>query len=89
MWLAELNQWLPNHFPDDLQGNTVIGSSVGHEALNNIVYSKDRLTALVGVKDLVVVQAEGVTLVCAKDKVQDIKKLVEQLRKTGKYTEIL
>jgi mannose-1-phosphate guanylyltransferase len=87
----DVGSWtaLANHFPADVQGNTVVGASEGHEASGNIVYSKDRLTALVGVKDLVVVQAEGVTLVCARDKVQDIKKLVEQLRKSGKHAELL
>lgn len=87
----DVGSWaaMPNHFPSDLGGNTVVGSSEGIEATGNIVYSKDRLTALVGVKDLVVVQAEGVTLVCHRDKVQDIKKLVEHLRKTGRHQELL
>ena len=87
----DVGSWtaLPNHFPADVQGNTVVGTGEGFEAGGNIVYSKGRLTALVGVKDLVVVQAEGVTLVCHRDKVQDIKKLVEQLRKTGRYQETL
>jgi mannose-1-phosphate guanylyltransferase len=87
----DVGSWtaLPNHFPADLQGNTTIGVSEAHDASGNIVFSKDRLTALVGVKDLVVVQADGVTLVCSRDRVQDIKKLVEQLRRTGRHTELL
>jgi mannose-1-phosphate guanylyltransferase len=38
------------------------------------------LTALLGVRDLIVVQAEGVTLVCDKEKAQDIKKLIALIR---------
>jgi hypothetical protein len=41
------------------------------------------------VKDLIVVQAQGVTLVCAKDKAQDIKKLVAQLKASGRHDEVL
>ena len=39
-----------------------------------------RLTALVGVEDLVVVQTDGVTLVCSKSHSQDIKGLLAKLR---------
>jgi mannose-1-phosphate guanylyltransferase len=51
------------------------------DARANIVVGGDgRLTALVGVEGLVVVQAPGVTLVCAKEKAQEIKALVTRLR---------
>jgi len=55
----------------------------------NIVVSKDRLTAVVGVKDLVVVQADSVTLVCPKDRAQDIKQMVVALREKGGYDDFL
>jgi hypothetical protein len=41
------------------------------------------------VDNLVVVQADGVTLICAKDRVQDIKQLVQQVKDTGSYPELL
>ena len=44
---------------------------------------------MIGVKDLVVVQADGVTLVCPKDRAQDIKKMVAALRENGSYDELL
>ena len=50
------------------------------DSTNNIVVSEGRLTALVGVKDLVVVQADGVTLVCEKSRSQEIKALLAKLR---------
>lgn len=87
----DVGSWpaLENHFTPDQAGNVVIGETEGLDAGSNIVYSKDRLTALLGVENLVVVQAEGVTLVCAKDRAQDIKKLVEQVRKAGRYEDRL
>jgi hypothetical protein len=42
-----------------------------------------------GVKDLIVVQAEGVTLVCARDRAQDLKKIVTRLREKGTYHNLL
>jgi len=55
----------------------------------NIVFSKDRLTAVIGVKDLIVVQADDVTLVCPKDCAQDIKAMVVALREKSGYDDLL
>lgn len=78
----DVGSWtaLENHFPKDLSGNTRIGDCEVLDASNNIVFSKGRLTALLGVKDLIVVQADDVTLICPRASAQDIKKLVVQLR---------
>jgi phospholipase C len=59
------------------------------DAANNIILSRDRLTAVIGVEGLVVVQAEGVTLVCPKDRAQDIKQMVVALRENGSYDHLL
>jgi mannose-1-phosphate guanylyltransferase len=80
---------LENHFEQDAFGNTKIGQVEVLDAEGNIVLSKDRLTAVIGVKDLVVVQAEGVTLVCPKDRAQDIKKMIVALRENGTYDRFL
>ena len=80
---------LENHFPQDQQNNTSIGEVESIDSSNNLIYSKNHLTALIGVENLMVVQAEGVTLVCPKDRAQDIKQLLENLRKSDKYTHLL
>lgn len=80
---------LESHFEQDADGNTPIGRVESLDAANNIILSKDRLTAVIGVNDLIVVQAEGVTLVCPKDRAQDIKKMVVALREKGSYDELL
>ena len=80
----DVGSWtaLENHFPKDSRGNVVIGEGAFREADGNVVVSEGRLTALIGVRDLVVVQAEGATLICPKDRAQEVKKLVEQLKQT-------
>lgn len=75
---------LENHFESDAKGNVSIGDSETVDANQNIVYSKGRLTALIGVSDLIVVQADDATLICPRDRAQDVKKLVEKLKQADK-----
>jgi mannose-1-phosphate guanylyltransferase len=87
----DVGSWpaLENHFQQDASGNTKIGTVETLDADGNIVLSRDRLTAVIGVDNLVVVQAEGVTLVCPKDRAQDIKQMVLALRENGRYDDLL
>jgi mannose-1-phosphate guanylyltransferase len=72
---------LPAHLPQDGAGNTVRGTAALLEAGNNIVFSNGRPIALCGVSDLVVVETPDAVLVCHRDKVQDVKKLLPLLPK--------
>ncbi len=87
----DVGSWtaLESHFPKDADGNTLIGTCEQIDSKNNIIYSKDRLTAVIGAENLVVVQAEGVTLVCPKERAQDIKKLVAELSGKAQYKAVL
>lgn len=78
----DVGSWpaLDAHLPHDAAGNAVLGDVVAHGAKGNIVLSDGRLTALVGVEDLIVVQTADVTLVCPKARSQDIKALLATLR---------
>jgi hypothetical protein len=67
----------------------VIGEAAELDGHNNIIVSRDRLTAVIGLQDLVVVQAKGATLICPKDRAQDIKKIVHKLRDQGGYEDLL
>ncbi|MEI8243798.1 MAG: sugar phosphate nucleotidyltransferase [bacterium] len=70
-----------NHIPSDPAGNVVVGACEAMDSAGNVVISEGRLTALLGVKNVVVVHAGDVTLVCDRDRVQDLKKLVQQVGK--------
>lgn len=87
----DVGSWtaLENHIPKNREGNVLVGTCESVQAHNNVVLSKDRLTALIGVRDLIVVQALGVTMICPKDRAQDVKKLVEKLKSSGRYAEVL
>ncbi len=48
------------------------------------VYAPGKLVALVGVKDLIVVDTGDALLVCRKNSAQRVKDVVEKLKKSGK-----
>jgi mannose-1-phosphate guanylyltransferase len=74
MWTS-----LPPHLPGDEAGNAMLGDVLSVNAQNNVAISNGRIVALVGVKDLVVVETADAVLVCHRDSVQDIKKLMPKL----------
>lgn len=77
----DVGSWpsVAGHFSADLDGNVVIGSCEQIEAQNNIVVSEHRLTALIGVRGLVVVQSENATLICPKERAEEVKKLLRRI----------
>ncbi|MCC6414685.1 MAG: mannose-1-phosphate guanylyltransferase, partial [Opitutaceae bacterium] len=70
---------LPAHLPTDACGNTARGAVLQVDAANNIAISNGRIIALCGVKDLVVVETPDAVLVCHRDSVQQIKRLMPDL----------
>ena len=81
---------IARHFKPDAAGNVVRGLAVVEAGANNIVISTDgHLTGVVGVSDLIVVHTPEATLVCPKDRAQDIKMLLERLKKDPAKTKFL
>jgi len=73
----------------DENGNMIIqlggkGEIYNVDSKQNLVQFSDRLIALVGVENLVVIDTPDALLVCQKDKSQDVKKIVEMLKEKGK-----
>lgn len=64
-------------------GNRFEGEVLCHGARNNYVHSEDRLTALVGVQDLLIIDTADALMIAHKDHAQDVKHIVTQLKKSG------
>ena len=64
----------------DENGNYLKGNILTIDAKNNYISGDKRLIAVIGVKNLVIVDTEDALLICKKDKAQDVKKVVEKLR---------
>lgn len=71
-------------YKTDENGNVIYGEQIHIDTKNCITYAKTKLIAALGVEDLIIVEADDAILVCHKDKAQDVKKVVEGLRKQGK-----
>ncbi|MGL5398115.1 MAG: mannose-1-phosphate guanylyltransferase/mannose-6-phosphate isomerase, partial [Shewanella sp.] len=70
--------------PKDVAGNVFRGDVLQHDCQNNYVFAESSLVSLVGVSNLVVVQTKDAVLVVKQDNVQDVKKIVEELKNTGR-----
>jgi len=68
----------------DTNGNTVTSDSIMHETTNCLIQGSGRLIATIGIDNLVIVDTKDALLVASKDKVQDVKKIVEQLKAEGR-----
>jgi mannose-1-phosphate guanylyltransferase/mannose-6-phosphate isomerase len=66
--------------PCDSDGNVLQGSVVTMDASGCVVHSNDRLTALVGVSDLVVVNTSDAVMVVPRARAQEVRELVGKLK---------
>jgi mannose-1-phosphate guanylyltransferase/mannose-1-phosphate guanylyltransferase/mannose-6-phosphate isomerase len=68
----------------DKDGNSSQGDVLLVDAKNSYARSDGVITALLGVQDIVVVTTKDAVLVAHKDHTQDVKKIVEKLKKQGR-----
>ena len=68
----------------DSGGNVVKGDVYTHSVSNSLLVSQRRLVAAVGLEDVILVETADAVLAAHKDRVQEIKELVENLRLDGR-----
>ncbi len=61
-------------------GNVVSGNVITVNTRDCIIQGAKKLIATVGLEDIIVVDTEDATLICAKDSTADIKKVIENLK---------
>ncbi|MDP2562094.1 mannose-1-phosphate guanylyltransferase/mannose-6-phosphate isomerase [Psychrobium sp. 1_MG-2023] len=71
----------------DGNGNALFGDVKAVDTKNSLVFGDKQLIATVGVEDLVVINTKDAILVAHKDKSQEVKQIVNQL-KTEKRSEV-
>ncbi len=64
----------------DAQGNVTKGDVLIHEVSNSLVLAHDRCVAAIGLDNMVVVETPDALLVATKDRAQDVKAIVKQLK---------
>lgn len=68
----------------DDAGNALTGDVIVVDSTNSLVRADDRLVALLGLDDVVVVSTKDATIVASKDRVQDAKIIVSELQATDR-----
>ncbi|EKS7425687.1 mannose-1-phosphate guanylyltransferase/mannose-6-phosphate isomerase [Enterobacter cancerogenus] len=70
--------------PHDAQGNALIGDVFAHQTRDCYIRSESKLTAALGLDNLIIVNTQDALLVSHKDNVQDVKIVVEHLKKNSR-----
>jgi mannose-1-phosphate guanylyltransferase/mannose-6-phosphate isomerase len=88
---SDLGSWtaLDEVIEKDDSGNILKGNTIDIGSQNSIVFSGERLVATIGLKDMVVVDTPDATLVTTKDRVQEVRKIVDTLRQNGREEHLL
>ena len=84
----DIGSWaqLPDILPSDDDDNVIIGADhIGVDTAKCLVYAgSNRLIATIGLQDMIVVDTEDVLLICPKSRAQDVRHLIDELKKQGK-----
>jgi mannose-1-phosphate guanylyltransferase/mannose-6-phosphate isomerase len=83
---SDLGSWaaLDEIIEKDDFGNILKGNTIDIGSQNSTVFAGERLVATIGLRDMVVVDTPDATLVTSKQKVQEVRKIVEELKKKGR-----
>jgi len=77
-WVALADIW-----PKDDAGNSIRGESLVLDTRRSLIYSPHRMTAVVGLDNIIVVDTQDALLICRKDRDQAVKEIIESLKKRG------
>ncbi len=84
---SDVGSWssLAGLWPKDGAGNAARGDTLALEAADCLVWNPGRLTALVGVRGLIVVDTGDALLICDGGRDQEVREAVEKLKNSAKY----
>jgi mannose-1-phosphate guanylyltransferase len=83
----DVGSWAAIHEinPADENDNVILKAEhIGLDTKGTLIQGNDRLIATIGLEDMIIVDSEDALLVCARDRVQDIKKIVDWLQENGR-----
>jgi mannose-1-phosphate guanylyltransferase/mannose-6-phosphate isomerase len=84
---SDVGSWSALHEASeaDANGNVTHGDVISEDTHGSYLHAQSRLVAAVGLQDHVVVETKDAVLVAPRNRVQDVKKLVQQLKAQGRY----
>ena len=83
---SDIGSWAALHEArgGDSAGNTVDGDVLIHDCKDTFIQAENLLVAAVGLTDMVIVQTKDSVLVANKSRSQDVKTIVDELKKQGR-----
>ena len=83
---ADIGNWseLGDRVRADDHGNSVEGESILVDTRGSLILGDRRLVAAIGLEDMIIIDTEDAILVCPRSRAQDVKKVVEALRRARK-----
>jgi mannose-1-phosphate guanylyltransferase/mannose-6-phosphate isomerase len=80
---SDVGSWnvLDQILPTDSDNNVKNGNLISIDNKDSILYAGERLIAAVGLKDIIVVDTPDATLICHREKAQEVRKIVDILKK--------
>jgi len=84
---SDIGSWdsLGSIFPSDKFGNIVKADHLNIDSRECIIFGSKKIIATIGLEDMIVVSVDDATLVCPKSRAQDVKEIVELLKKNGRF----
>jgi mannose-1-phosphate guanylyltransferase/mannose-6-phosphate isomerase len=88
---SDLGSWaaLDEIIERDKAGNVLKGNTIDVGSQNSTVFAGSRLVATIGLKNMVVVDTPDATLVTPKERVQEVRKVVEVLKQTNREEHLI
>lgn len=83
---ADIGNWaeLGDRVRADSHGNSVEGDAILIDTTGSLVLGARRLVAAIGLDDMIIIDTEDAILVCPRSRAQDVRKVVDALRRAGK-----
>lgn len=82
---SDMGSWrsIEDVFEKDGDGNIIQGRVVDIGSKGTTVFASDRLVATIGLKDMIVVDTPDATLICPKERAQEVREVVAVLKEKG------
>ncbi len=83
MGWSDVGTWaaLYELFPKDDRGNVLLGRTLDFGSRNSLVFSQNRLVATIGLEDAIVVDTADASLVCHRNRAQEVREVVGELQR--------
>ena len=83
---ADIGNWaeMGDHVRSDSHGNSVEGEAILVDTRGSLIHGDRRLVAAIGLEDMIIVDTEDALLVVPRSRAQDVRKVVEALKRARK-----